>query len=191
LTHPNPRSGKHGFLANSRRANLVRSENGVSTTQFHADKELIMMTVRLNVAAVVALFVFAAPRSTIWNPSGQAQAADNEAGKLAKDLIGTWALAGAPRDEKEPPAKGGRFKFITNKNWTITEADPETGVVVFHHGGTFTLDGEKYNESIEYANESTKDLIGKTFHFKIKVEGDTLTQEGIDNSFNEIWKRVK
>jgi hypothetical protein len=62
---------------------------------------------------------------------------------------------------------------------------------VFHHGGIFTLDGDKYSETIEYANESTKDIIGKTFHFKIKVKGDTLTQEGIDNSFNEVWKRVK
>ena len=150
-----------------------------------------MRHVRLTLAVVVVLLVVAAPRSAIWNSGGQAQAAEKEASQLAKNLIGTWALAGTPGDEKEPPAKGGRFKFITNRNWTITEADPESGVVVFHHGGTFTLDGEKYNESVEYANESTKDLIGNTFHFKIKVEGDTLTQEGLDNSFNEIWKRVK
>ena len=129
--------------------------------------------------------------SASWNSTGQARAADKEASKLAKDLIGTWAFAGTPGDEKEPAAKGGRFKFITNKGWTITEADPDTGVVIFHHGGTFTLDGDKYNENIMYANESTKDMIGTTLHFKIKVEGDTLTQEGIDNSFNEIWKRVK
>ncbi len=150
-----------------------------------------MTQVRLTLAAVVVLSVFAAPRSAIWNSSSQAQAAEKEASNLAKELIGTWALAGTPGDEKEPPAKGGRFKFISNKNWIITEADPENGVVVFHHGGTFTLDGDKYNEKVDYANESTKEMIGTTFHFKIKVEGDTLTQEGIDNSFNEVWKRVK
>jgi glucose dehydrogenase len=150
-----------------------------------------MTRVRWTLAAVVALSVFAATQSVNWNSSSQARAAEKEASKLAKDLIGTWALAGAPGDEKEPAAKGGRFKFITNKSWTITEADPETGVVIFHHGGTFTLDGDKYKERIVYANESTKDMIGTTLHFKIKVEGDTLTQEGIDNSFNEVWKRVK
>jgi glucose dehydrogenase len=150
-----------------------------------------MTHVRWTLAAVVALSVFAATQSVNWNSSGQARAAEKEASKLAKDLIGTWALAGAPGDEKEPPTKGGRFKFITNKSWTITEADPDTGVVIFHHGGTFTLDGDKYTESIVYANESTKDMIGATLHFKIKVEGDTLTQEGIDNSFNEVWKCVK
>jgi hypothetical protein len=156
--------------------------------KFHANKEPIMTHVRLTLASVVALSLFAAAPSAV---TGQARAADKEASKLAKGLIGTWALAGTPGDEKEPPAKGGRFKFITNKNWTITEADPDTGVVIFHHGGTFTLDGDKYNENIVYANESTKDMIGTTLHFKIKVDGDTLTQEGIDNSFNEVWKRVK
>lgn len=150
-----------------------------------------MTHVRLTLAAVVALSVFAASQSAIWNSTGQARAAEKETSKLSKDLIGTWALAGTPGDEKEPATKGGRFKFISNKSWTITEADPETGVVIFHHGGTFTLDGDKYTESIVYANESTKDMIGTTLHFKIKVDGDKLTQEGIDNSFNEVWKRVK
>src|SRR5438270_6872024 len=150
-----------------------------------------MTRVRLILVAIVVLSVFGAPQLANWNTTAQARAAEKEASKLAKDLIGTWALAGAPGDEKEPATKGGRFKFITNKCWAITEADPDTGVVVYHHGGTFTLDGDKYNEKIVYANESSKDMIGSTFHFKIKVDGDTLTQEGIDNSFNEVWKRVK
>src|SRR5260370_41928637 len=136
-----------------------------------------MTHVRWTLAAVVALSVFAAPQSAIWNFTGQARAAEKEPSKLAKDLIGTWALAGTPGDEKEPAAKGGRFKFITNKNWTITEADPETGVVIFHHGGTFTLDGEKYTASIVYANDRTKDIMGKTLTFTIKRDDDTRTQE--------------
>ena len=83
------------------------------------------------------------------------------------------------------------MKFFGAKNWTITQADPDTGDVVVHHGGTFTLEGDKFSEKIEYANDNSKDLIGKTLHFTIKVEDDKLTQQGIDNSFNEVWKRVK
>jgi hypothetical protein len=71
-----------------------------------------MTHVRPTLASVVALSLFAAAPSAV---TGQARAADKEASKLAKDLIGTWALAGAPGDEKEPAAKGGRFKFISNK----------------------------------------------------------------------------
>ena len=49
----------------------------------------------------------------------------------------------------------------------------------------------EYVENIEYATESTSSLVNKTFHFKVHVDGDTLTQKGIDNPYNEVWKRVK
>ena len=113
--------------------------------------------------------------------------------KLAKDLIGTWVLVGTPDKIGEAPKSGGRLKFFTGKHWAITQADPDTGKVIFHHGGTYTLDGDAYTETIEYANESTADLIKKTFKFKIKVEGDTYTQTAVgeDNPFTEVWKRAQ
>ncbi len=113
--------------------------------------------------------------------------------KLAKDLVGAWVLVGTPDKVSEPPKSGGRLKFFTGRHWTITQADPDTGKVVFHHGGTYTLDGDNYAETIEYANESTAGLIKKTFKFKIKVEGDTYTQLGVgdDNPYREVWKRAK
>jgi hypothetical protein len=114
--------------------------------------------------------------------------------KLAQDLIGTWVLVGTPDKIADPPKSGGRLKFFTGKHWCITQADPKTGKVIFHHGGTYTLDGDTYAETIEYANENTATLIQKTFKFKAKVEGDTYTQTGIgdDNPFKgEVWKRLK
>jgi hypothetical protein len=109
---------------------------------------------------------------------------------LAKDLIGTWVLVGTPDNVGEPPATGGRLKFFTGKHWLITEADA-AGKVVFHHGGTYTLDGEDYAETVKYANENTAELIGQTFKYKIKVEGDRYTQVGVGNPYNEVWKRAK
>jgi hypothetical protein len=111
--------------------------------------------------------------------------------QLAQDLVGTWVLAGTPDRPQDPPEKGGRLKFFTGTHWCITQADPTSGKVIFHHGGTYTLDGDKMAETIEYANDSTSSLIGKTHHFAIKVEGDTYTQLGQDNEFNEVWKRLK
>ncbi len=121
-------------------------------------------------------------------PNGKAGTA-----KLAKELIGTWILVGTPDKVGEPPESGGRLKFFTGRHWLITQADPKTGKVVYHHGGTYTLDGDTYTENIEYANESTAQLIKTSFKFKIKVEGDTYTQIGIgdDNPYNEVWKRAK
>lgn len=111
--------------------------------------------------------------------------------KLARDLVGTWALAGTPDKVEEPPKAGGRLKFFTGKHWCITQADAETGKVIFHHGGTYTLDGDDMAETIEYANENTAQLIKETNKFKVKVEGDTYTQIGQGNPYNEVWKRLK
>ena len=114
-----------------------------------------------------------------------------EQSPLAKSLPGTWILVGEPGKVAEAPAAGGRLKFFTGRHWTITQADSNTGVTIYHHGGTYTLNGNEYAETIEYANENTKELIKQTLKFTIKVEGDTFTQVGIGNSFNEVWKRVK
>jgi hypothetical protein len=84
---------------------------------------------------------------------------------LAKGLMGTWVLAGTPEKEVEPPAKGGRLKFITAKHWTVTESD-ETGKVDTHHGGTCTFEGDEYTETVNYANENTAELIGQSFKFR-------------------------
>jgi hypothetical protein len=109
---------------------------------------------------------------------------------LAKGLMGTWVLAGTPEKEVEPPAKGGRLKFITAKHWTVTESD-EAGKVLFHHGGTCTFEGDEYTETVKYANENTAELIGQSFKFKVKLEGEKYTQTGIGNPYTEVWRRAK
>jgi hypothetical protein len=100
-------------------------------------------------------------------------------------------LAGTPDKVEKPPAAGGRLKFLTGKHWAITQADPTSGKVVFHHGGTYTVDGDIYTETVEYANEDTASLIGQKFKFKAKVEGDIFTNVGMGNPWTEAWKRAK
>lgn len=114
-----------------------------------------------------------------------------EQSSLAKNLLGIWILVGKPGEVEEAPVAGGRLKFFTGRHWVITQADPDSGVAIFHHGGTYTLKGSDYAETVEYANENTKSLIKQTFNFTVKVEGDTLTQIGIGNPWTEVWKRVK
>lgn len=141
---------------------------------------------------VVGISVLALLFSAAANLQAQDKPAPaKEPSPLAKNLLGTWILVGAPGKVGEIPASGGRFKFLTGRHWTITQADPKTGVTIFHHGGTYTLNGDEYAESIEYANPNTKELIKQTFKFTTKIEDDTLTLTGIGNSFNEVWKRVK
>ena len=110
---------------------------------------------------------------------------------LNEKLIGTWILVGRPGQVTEPPKAGGMLKFITGKHWCITQADPRTSKVGLHHGGTYTLDGDKYVETVEYANESTISMLQQKLTFTVKVDGDTCTQTGIGNPYTQVWKRLK
>jgi hypothetical protein len=149
------------------------------------------MNRRLFRVALLSTLVLALPAAT----TGQLRADDKPAGEepppLAKQLIGTWVLAGTPEKVEEPPASGGRYKFFTGKHWCVTQADPDSGEVIYHHGGTYTLDGDTYEETILYSTANNAGLIKQTFTFRIKVEGDTYTQIGVGNPYSEVWKRAK
>jgi beta-lactamase regulating signal transducer with metallopeptidase domain len=110
---------------------------------------------------------------------------------LSKQLIGTWVLVGSPDHIGQVPEAGGRYKFYSGKYFCMTQADPERKVVMFHHGGTYTVSGHEYSETITYANPSTIQFIGRTNgHFNIKIEGDLLELVGIDNGNKEAWRRL-
>jgi hypothetical protein len=121
-------------------------------------------------------------------PSAPATAAEAKA-PTSDQLLGAWVLAGQPGAVEEPKP-GARMKFFGQQHWVITHSDATTGAVTFHHGGTYTLDGGKYAEKIMFANDSTTELVGKEFRFNLQIDGDTLTQLGEGNPWNEVWKRA-
>jgi hypothetical protein len=51
-----------------------------------------------------------------------------------KSMLGAWVLLGEPGTTEEPE-KGARMKFWGLGHWVITQSDPDTGDVIFHHGG--------------------------------------------------------
>ena len=135
-------------------------------------------------ALVTAGFTFSLPNTRV------ADAEETSEAPLAERLKGTWILVGTPDSVGEIP-KVGRLKFYTGNCWCITEAYPETGLVKFHHGGAYKLDGNRMTSIVDYAGESSKERLHTTSNFEIKVEGDTYTQVGLDNPYTEVWKRVK
>jgi hypothetical protein len=142
---------------------------------------------KMFVLAAVAVGVSAAAIAQLSAQESVVKA-ETEPSKLAADLIGTWQLVGRPDDAQEMPVNS--FKFFTGKHWSVTYHD-ENGRVEYHHGGTYTIDGDQYAETIKYATEQTAALIGQTMKFKINVEGDKFTQIGVGNEYNEIWRRAK
>jgi hypothetical protein len=146
--------------------------------------------IRLAVAFLaLALLLPAAIALATWTDDKPAQG-DAKRSDLAKILIGAWTLAES-ESPSNPSGIGSRLKFFTGTHWMITQPDPKTGEVIFHHGGRYTLDGDTMAGSIDFANKSTSEFIGKTHKFKIKVDGDTFTQTALDNRFTEKWKRAR
>ncbi len=109
---------------------------------------------------------------------------------LPNNMTGTWVHVGHPGQVSKIAAGGLRLKFRTGKYWTLTHADP-SGLVVEHFGGTYTLTNNEYAETQDYGDDRCLSDNGKTFRYVVKVEGDTMTQIGIDNRYSEVWKRAK
>jgi hypothetical protein len=82
------------------------------------------------------------------------------------------------------------LKFFTGKHWIVTEFDDD-GHVIYIHGGTYTLDGDQYAETVKFASEPTASWIGQTFKFRIKVHDGKYTQVGVENPYHEVRHRAK
>lgn len=135
---------------------------------------------------LVTLFLGCAGTPESESSGLQPEAVETE--DLRLSLLGAWGFAGRPGEVYEPEP-GGQVKFWGLRHWAVTQWDPETGEVRFHHGGTYTLDGDKYVERVTFAGENIADMIGEEYRFTITVEGDTFTQIGDGNDYNEVWKR--
>jgi hypothetical protein len=109
---------------------------------------------------------------------------------LASGLIGTWKLEQASTPGS-PSGVGSRLKMFTGTHWCVIQPDPQTGGIVFQHGGRYEVDGDKVKTQTEFAGESTKGMIGRDGAYRVKVDGDTMTQMDSEGVFNETWKRVK
>ncbi|PQO43429.1 hypothetical protein C5Y97_00510 [Blastopirellula marina] len=148
---------------------------------------------RLSILALTATCVLLAWGVTVAEEAAKEtpeQPAAEAPVDLRSQMLGAWALVGPP-DSTEKPQPGARMKFWGLDKWVITQSDPKTGEIIYHHGGSYTLDGDNYVETFEFANENTKFLIGKKLKFKIKIDGDSYIQIGDGNDFNERWIRLK
>jgi hypothetical protein len=116
-------------------------------------------------------------------------------------LEGAWKQVaqknGDAADYQKPPEGTEMIKYVTGGRfvWTIVK----DGRVLAAAGGTYTVDKDnKYSESIEYTHgEGQEPLVGKTFNFTWKIEGNTWLHVGElklgDQTvkIDEKWERCK
>lgn len=124
----------------------------------------------------------------------QSQAQENTSAATAnadlqQALLGAWVLAGSPTAPTEPAADA-EMKFWGMGYFSVTKRVAGTGEIAYHHVGTYTLDGDQCAETITHAIGETTHMIGETFKFRIAVDGDIYTQQGIGNPRTQQWRRL-
>jgi RNA polymerase sigma factor (sigma-70 family) len=113
-----------------------------------------------------------------------------EAEQLKRELLGTWESvqpAGTPKMIR-------CVKHITPTHWTWVLYDRDAKVALSTAGGTWTLKGDKYEETNEFSSEDMKHARGKAFAFSFKIEGDKWHVKSgpeLEIVVDEDWVRVK
>lgn len=120
-----------------------------------------------------------------------AQPAAPASTSLDQALTGVWMHVGKPGHVTTNPPTDAPLKFRIGQRWTYTRADPSTGTVTAHFGGTYRVTGNDYVETITYSTDSSDPELGKSLTFTVKIEGDLMTQTGLNNPYTEVWKRVR
>jgi hypothetical protein len=115
-------------------------------------------------------------------------------------IEGAWKQVGQKNGEAEdyqkPPEGTEMIKYVTGGRfvWTIVR----DGQIVAAAGGKYTVDKDKYTETIEYTHgEGQESLRGQTFNFTWKVDGNTwlhvgsIKVSGQEFKIDEKWERCK
>lgn len=130
---------------------------------------------------------------------GEDKEAPKEKEAPKNPLLGTWELVrfkyGDAPDYSDFPKERRRLKLITDTHWswveyeTVGKKEAKNGA-----GGPYTLKGEIYTETIEFATGGMVGFLDAVHPFKIRVEGDKCFVSGtLANGLKleDIWQRVK
>jgi hypothetical protein len=116
--------------------------------------------------------------------------------KLEDDIIGSWTMLSAKYNgtEHKFPEGSTSIKHVTPTQFMWVTYDKD-GKVNRAAGGTYTLQGDKYEETPEYGISQDFDIIkGKAQTFKCRIDGDKWYHDGKLNNglvIEEVWQRVK
>ncbi len=130
---------------------------------------------------------------------GEEKAAPQEKEAPKNPLLGTWELVrykyGDEAEYSDFPKERRRLKLITDTHWSWVEYDTVgKKEVKGGAGGPYTLKGEIYTETIEFATGGMVGFLDAVHPFKIRVEGDKCFVSGTLATglrIEDIWQRVK
>lgn len=110
------------------------------------------------------------------------------------DLLGTWQICNTNTGQVDTCYAGQcgliRYKIITPSKFMNTDIIPRKKMIHGSFGGNYDVTNGVYTESIELAASGYRLYLGQKNDFKIRVEGDFLYIKGINNNYQEMWKKV-
>ena len=113
-----------------------------------------------------------------------------------KKLIGTWVLAAFQYTLPDTVISGNSkmfnsLKIFGSSHFVYIAKSLPNHVFNRAGGGRYQLSGDQLTEVMDFS--SLGNMLGKSFQYKIKVEGDTYYHSGKINDIfvEEIWKRLE
>ena len=109
---------------------------------------------------------------------------DNLSIDLTSKIVGTWKLLYAETKTKDTieikDLTNTTFvKIINNNHFAFFNQKNNTSEGFYGGGGSYTLDGTVYKETLNYI--SVEEIRGHEFTFNVEFKGDTLIQSGIED----------
>jgi len=146
---------------------------------------VILVTATLLIVASLAVLAFRKPGSV----------PEKETGNI---IMGTWQLDSykygtTTNSFTSITADRPHIKLITENRFLWVTYDAESKKILESAGGTYTLNGENYIESIDYGF-NMEGYLGTKSNFKIKVEDGMFYLSGVLSDgykIEEIWQKVK
>jgi hypothetical protein len=114
---------------------------------------------------------------------------------LGPELVGTWELVSTrvTRDDQtvldERPPTVRALKILNGTHYSLVAL--RNNVFARAATGRYRVVGDSYAESIDMASGSL--TTGRTYTFRIRVDGDTWTTDGGAGTdrYHEVWRRVR
>lgn len=143
---------------------------------------------------IILIAVMAITLMTVGATSNQKEKSQSE----TNPILGTWQLSlykygsGTSVFQEANPNEG-HIKLITDTYFTWVAFNKATQIIYSSAGGTYTLNGDNYTESIEFGL-GMDNYLQKKATYTFKIEGDNLFITGnlAENlMIEEVWKRIK
>ena len=125
------------------------------------------------------------------------QPSDETGGKL----YGTWNLISTKNTEDtlrtEYPAFVGYMKLLTPTHWVYVKYNKEGDEIMGMGGGTYAINGDQYQEKINFYYPANPDWMGITKNFTWEMKGDNhwriigsvIGKDDVAYQLDEAWQR--